>query len=254
MKSKIRHLIAAMVLALPFAGTALAAGEGPKLPKAPIDIQDTESLQRGAQIFTNYCLSCHSASAMRYNRLTDIGLTEEQIKANLLPEGTKIGEQMNVAMNKKDAQAWFGATPPDLSLIARSRGADYLYGYLRGFYRDPSRPTGWNNAVFDKVGMPHIFWEWQGEQVLKTEKNAEGHEEHKLELIKAGSLTKLENGKANTVEFDKRMADLTNFLVYIGEPAQVKRQQIGYVVLMFLSLLLLPLAYFLKKEYWRDVH
>jgi ubiquinol-cytochrome c reductase cytochrome c1 subunit len=108
--------------------------------------------------------------------------------------------------------------------------------------------------VFDKVGMPHIFWEWQGEQVLKTEKNAEGHEEHKLELVKAGTLTKLENGKANTVEFDKRMADLTNFLVYVGEPAQVKRQQIGYVVLMFLSLLLLPLAYFLKKEYWRDVH
>ncbi|WP_199154913.1 cytochrome c1 [Chromobacterium sp. ASV23] len=254
MKNKMRKLIAAMALVLPFSAPALANEGGPKLEKAPIDIQDTESLQRGAQIFVNYCLSCHSASMMRYNRLEDIGLSEEQIKANLLPEGAKIGDQMNIAMDKKDAKAWFGAVPPDLSLIARSRGADYLYGYLRGFYRDPTRPTGWNNLVFDKVGMPHVFWEWQGEQVLKTEKDAEGHEEHSLQLVKAGSLTKLENGKANTVEYDRRMADLTNFLVYMGEPAAVKRQQIGYVVLMFLGLLLFPLVYLLKKEYWRDVH
>ncbi|RQO76848.1 cytochrome c1 [Aquitalea sp. FJL05] len=253
MKSKIRHLIAAMALVLPVSGTVLA-NEGPTLEKAPIDIQDTESLQRGAQLFSNYCLSCHSASAMRYNRLEDIGLSEEQIKANLLPDGAKIGDQMNVNMDKKDAKVWLGAAPPDLSLIARSRGADYLYAYLRGFYRDPTRPTGWNNLMFDKVGMPHVLWEMQGEQVLKTEKNAAGHEERKLELVKAGSLTKLENGKANTVEFDKRMADLTNYLVFIGEPTQVKRHQIGYVVLMFLGLLLLPLTYFLKKEYWKDVH
>ncbi|WP_293764867.1 cytochrome c1 [uncultured Aquitalea sp.] len=256
MKSKIRHLIAAMALALPVSSTVLA-NEGPALEKAPINIQDTESLQRGAQIFSNYCLSCHSASAMRYNRLTDIGLSEDQIKDQLLPKDgglTKIGDQMNVTMDKKDAKVWLGAAPPDLSVIARSRGADYLYAYLRGFYRDPTRPTGWNNLVFDKVGMPHVLWEMQGEQIMKTEKNAEGHEEHKLELVKAGTLTKLENGKANTVEFDKRMADLTNFLVYVGEPAQVKRHQVGYIVLMFLGLLLLPLTYFLKKEYWKDVH
>ncbi|MBX9268111.1 cytochrome c1 [Chromobacterium violaceum] len=254
MNNKIRHLIAAAALALPFAMPVFANEGGPALDKANIDIQDTESLQRGAQIFANYCLSCHSASMMRYNRLEDIGLSEEQIKADLMPEGAKIGDPMNIAMNKQDAKAWFGATPPDLSLIARSRGADYLYSYLRGFYRDPSRPTGWNNLVFDKVGMPHIFWEWQGEQELKTVKNAEGHEEYKLELVKAGTLTKLENGKANTAEFDRRMRDLTNFLVYIGEPAAVKRQQIGYVVVMFLGLLLFPLVYLLKKEYWRDVH
>lgn len=253
MNKTIRQLIAAVALLVPAAG-ALAASEGPVLEKAPINIQDTESLQRGAQIFVNYCLSCHSASAMRYNRLTDIGLSEEQIKSNLMLNTDKIGEPMNIAMDKKDAKGWFGATPPDLSVIARSRGADYLYGYLRGFYRDDTRPTGWNNLVFDKVGMPHILWQWQGEQVLKTEKNAEGHEEHKLELVKAGSLTKLENGKANTAEFDKRMADLTNFLVYVGEPAQVKRHQIGYVVLMYLFLLLLPFAYFLKKAYWKDLH
>ncbi|OHX13839.1 cytochrome c1 [Chromobacterium sphagni] len=254
MKNKIRHLIAALALMLPFAAPALANEGGPALDKADINIQDTESLQRGAQIFVNYCLSCHSASMLRYNRLEDIGLTEEQIKANLLPEGAKIGDQMNISMDKKDAKAWFGATPPDLSLIARSRGADYLYSYLRGFYRDPTRPTGWNNLVFDKVGMPHIFWEWQGEQQLKTEKDAEGNEVHKLQLVKAGTLTKLENGKANTVEYDRRMTDLTNFLVFMGEPAQVQRQQIGYVVLMFLGLLLFPLVYLLKKEYWRDVH
>ncbi|MFC3531874.1 cytochrome c1 [Vogesella facilis] len=253
MNKTIRQLIAAAALVLPAVG-AFASSEGPALEKAPINIQDTESLQRGAQTFANYCLSCHSASAMRYNRLTDIGLSEEQIKGNLMFATDKIGEQMNVAMDKKDAKAWFGATPPDLSVIARSRGADYLYGYLRGFYRDDSRPTGWNNLVFDKVGMPHILWQWQGEQVLKTEKNAEGHEEHSLQLVKAGTLTKLENGKANTAEFDKRMADLTNFLVYMAEPAQVKRQQIGYVVLMYLILLLLPFAYFLKKAYWKEIH
>lgn len=252
MKSKIRHLIAAMAFVLPVSATM--ANTGLKLDKAPIDIQDTESLQRGAQVFVNYCLSCHSASAMRYNRLMDIGLSEEQIKNDLMLAGDKIGDQMNVAMDKKDAKVWLGAPPPDLSLIARSRGADYLYTYLRGFYRDPTRPTGWNNLVFDKVGMPHILWEWQGDQVLKVGKNAEGEEEKTLQLVKAGTMTKLENGKANTVEFDRRMADLTNFLVYLGEPAQVKRHQIGYVVLMFLGLLLLPLAYFLKKEYWKDVH
>ncbi|MEC5206217.1 cytochrome c1 [Vogesella urethralis] len=253
MNKTIRQLLAAVALMLPAAG-AIAASEGPALEKAPINIQDTESLQRGAQIFVNYCLSCHSASAMRYNRLTDIGLSEEQIKSNLMFTTDKIGEQMNIAMDKKDAKQWFGATPPDLSLIARSRGADYLYGYLRGFYRDDTRPTGWNNLVFDKVGMPHILWEWQGEQVLKTHKGADGHEEKSLELVKAGTLTKLENGKANTAEFDKRMADLTNFLVYVGEPVQVKRHQVGYTVLLYLFLLLLPFAYFLKKAYWKDIH
>ena len=252
MKKTIRHLIAAVALALPVA-TAFASSEGPVLEKAPINIQDTESLQRGAQVFINNCLSCHSASAMRYNRLMEIGLTEDQIKSNLMLATDKIGDPMNIAMDKTDAKRWFGAVPPDLSLIARSRGADYLYGYLRGFYRDETRPTGWNNLVFDKVGMPHILANWQGEQTLEVSKNAHGHEEKKLVLVKAGSMTKLENGKANTVDFDTRMADLTNFLVYMAEPMQVKRQQIGYWVLLFLSLLLLPLAYFLKKEYWKDV-
>ncbi|BEV73327.1 MULTISPECIES: cytochrome c1 [unclassified Paludibacterium] len=251
MKKPIRHLLAALALLLPLAA---AAEEGPVLPKAPIDIQDTESLQRGAQIFVNYCLSCHSANAMRYNRLTDIGLSEDQIKKNLMFASDKIGDTMHVAMDPQDAKKWLSNNPPDLSVEARARGADWLYAYLRGFYRDDTRPTGWNNLVFDKVAMPHVLWQWQGDQQLKTVKNSDGTEEKQLVLVKAGSMTKLENGHANTAEFDQRMADLTNYLVFMAEPAQVKRLQIGYVVLMFLGLLLLPLAYFLKKEYWRDVH
>ncbi|MXR37628.1 cytochrome c1 [Craterilacuibacter sinensis] len=252
MKKTIRQLIAAAVLALPVA-TAVAAGGGVPLDKAPINLKDTESLQRGAQMFTNYCLSCHSANAMRYNRLLDIGLSEEQIKANILPPGAKIGDTMKISMTKADAAAWFGAAPPDLSVIARSRGADYLYSYMRSFYKDPSRETGWNNLVFDKAAMPHVFAQWQGEQVLKHEKH-EGHDVPKLELVKAGTLTKLENGKANTAEYDHRMADLTNYLVFMGEPTQVKRHQLGYIVLLFLIVVMLPLAYLLKKEYWKDVH
>lgn len=252
MKKRIRQLLAAALFVLPT--TAFAAGSDIPLDKAPINPQDVESLQRGAQIFTNYCLSCHSAQAMRFNRLTDLYLTEKQIKENLMFTTEKIGDQMRIAMNPKDAAVWFGALPPDLSLIARARGADYLYTYLRGFYRDETRPTGWNNTVFDKVGMPHVLYEWQGDQVMKTVKDAEGHEVHQLALEKPGSLTKLVNGKADTTEFDRRMADLTNFLVYVGEPSLVKREQIGYVVLLFLVLLLFPFAYFLKREYWKDIH
>lgn len=161
---------------------------------------------------------------------------------------------MRISMQTPDAKVWLGNTPPDLSVIARSRGADYLYAYMRSFYRDDTRPTGWNNLVFDKVAMPHVFWEWQGEQVLKVHKGANGHEEKSLELVKAGSMTKLENGKAITLDYDRRMADLVNYMVYMAEPAQVRRHQIGYLVLMFLGLVLLPLSYFLKKEYWKDVH
>lgn len=251
MKRQICHLIAALSLLAPL---SVLAGEGPVLPKAPIDIQDTESLQRGAQIFTNYCLSCHSANAMRYNRLTDIGLSEKQIKENLMFASDKVGDTMHVAMAAQDAKVWLGSNPPDLSVEARARGADWLYAYLRGFYRDESRPTGWNNLQFDKVAMPHVLAAWQGDQVLQTSKNAEGETVSQLVLVKPGTMTKLENGRARTAEFDQRMADLTNFMVYMGEPAQVKRQEIGYGVLMFLGLLLLPLAYFLKKEFWRDIH
>lgn len=251
MKKRIRQFLAAAMFVLPV--TAFAASEVP-LDKAPINPQDVESLQRGAQIFTNYCLSCHSAQAMRFNRLTDLYLSEKQIKENLMFTTDKIGNTMTIAMDSKDAMEWFGALPPDLSLIARARGADYLYSYLRGFYRDETRPTGWNNYVFDKVGMPHVLYEWQGDQILEKTKDASGHEVAQLKLVKAGSLTKLVDGKADTADFDQRMADLTNFLVYVGEPSLVKREQIGYVVLLFLVSLLFPFVYFLKREFWKDIH
>jgi ubiquinol-cytochrome c reductase cytochrome c1 subunit len=199
-------------------------------------------------------LSCHGAAVMRYNRLQDIGLTEDQIKNNLMFPTDKVGDQMRVAMAAKDGKAWFGATPPDLSLIARSRGTDWLYSYLRSFYRDDTRPTGWNNLVFDKVGMPHVLWELQGEQILEVK--GEGlHAEKTLKLVKPGTLTRgAENGTFDNSEFDTRVADLVNYLSYMAEPAQVKREQIGYGVLLFLLFILIPITYLLKKEYWRDIH
>lgn len=227
---------------LPF---GVAANEGVHLDRAPVNLADHASLQRGAKIFVNYCLNCHSAASMRYNRLRDIGLTDEQIKQNLLLAGEKVGDTMAVAMNAKEAKAWFGATPPDLSVIARSRGADWLYSYMRGFYRDGSRPTGWNNTVFDKVGMPHVLYELQGEQTLKVETGEGGAEHHALTLDKPGKL--------KPAEYDAFVGDLVNYLVFMGEPAKMTRTTLGWFVLAFLGVFLV-LAVLLKKEFWKDVH
>ncbi|MBM3350331.1 MAG: cytochrome c1 [Betaproteobacteria bacterium] len=208
------------------------------LDKAPVDASNHESLQRGARTFVNYCLNCHSANYMRYNRLLEIGLTEKQIKENLLFAGDKVGDTMKVAINKKDAAKWFGAAPPDLSVEVRARGADWVYTYMRGFYRDYSRPSGWNNTVFDKVGMPHVLYALQGEQELD-------HETHQLKLVKPGALS--------VDEYDALVADLTNFMAYMAEPAKQQRHQLGWFVLAFLGLLLV-LTYKLKKAYWKEVH
>ena len=228
---------------------AFASESAVKLDKAPIKPRDMTSLQRGAQTFVNYCLSCHSAEFMRYNRLRDLGLTESQISENLIFTGQKVGELMTVAMPKKEAKQWFGVAPPDLSVIARSRGPDWLYTYLRKFYRDEATATGWNNLVFDKAAMPHVLYELQGEQILnvKTEDDGHGgtHEIKELTLAKSGSLSR--------AEYDAYVADLVNFLVYLGEPAANKRIQIGIIVMLFLFLMLV-LTYALKKEYWKDVH
>jgi ubiquinol-cytochrome c reductase cytochrome c1 subunit len=175
---------------------------------------------------------------MRYNRLLEIGLTENQIKDNLLLAGEKVGDTMKVAMNKKEAAKWLGAAPPDLSVEVRARGADWVYTYMRGFYRDNSRPTGWNNTVFDKVGMPHVLYELQGEQELN-------YETHELKLVKPGRLS--------VEEYDVLVGDLTNFLAYMSEPAKQQRNQLGWFVLLFLSVLLV-LTYKLKKAYWKDIH
>ncbi|HET9404410.1 MAG TPA: cytochrome c1 [Burkholderiales bacterium] len=248
-----------MLLAVPL--VALAA-EGVKLDRMPADVNpnDPVSLQRGAQVYVNYCLGCHSVSYMRYNRLQDLGITEQQIRDNLIFTGAKVGDLMTIAMAPRDAKEWFGAPPPDLSVIARSRsshagsGADWLYTYLRGFYRDSTRPTGWNNTVYPNVGMPHMLHALQGEQVLKTEVvsiprgnkgEVEKHEVQKLVLAKPGTL--------KPAEYDRLVADLVNFLSYVGEPAKQLRTQLGIYVLMFLGVLF-ALAYALKKEYWKDVH
>ena len=243
---KIKYILLVLCL-LPI--TAFASGVEVKLDRAQIQTNDKLSLQRGAQTFVNYCLTCHSADYMRYNRLRDLGLTEKQISENLIFTGQKPGGLMNSAMAKKEAKQWFGVPPPDLSVIARSRGADWLYTYLRQFYRDESTATGWNNLVFDRAAMPHVFYQLQGEQTLKVEMVDDGHggkhELKTLEMSKPGTLSK--------AEYDRHVADLVNYLVYLGEPAASTRVQIGIVVLLFLFFML-GLTYALKHEYWRDIH
>lgn len=214
-----------------------------QLDHAPDKLDDVAALQHGAKLFVNYCLNCHSASYMRYNRLTGIGLTEQQIKDNLLFTGDKVGDLMTIAMRQDDAKHWFGVAPPDLSLVARARtselgsGADWLYTYLRGFYRDDSRPTGWNNVVFENVAMPHVLWELQGEQVMGADK--------RLKLATPGKLT--------PQQYDDAIGDLVAYLQYMSEPTLKLRHKVGVGVLIALALLLV-LTYALKREYWKDIH
>ncbi|MGM0593151.1 MAG: cytochrome c1 [Pseudomonadota bacterium] len=244
-----KKLIFTLLFALPAA--VMAAGGGVHLEKADIDLSDNASLQRGAKLFVNYCLSCHSAKYQRYNRMAqDIGLTDDQVKDNLMLAGDKVGETMTIAMPQEDAQRWFGNPPPDLSVTARSRGTDWIYTYLKTFYIDESRPFGMNNAVFPDVGMPHVLWELEGRKkaITKTETDADGNETTVVtgyEMVEPGSMSE--------AEYDKAARDLTAFLTYVGEPVQLKRQQIGVWVLLFLAIFFV-VAYALKKEYWKDVH
>ena len=236
-----------LLLVLP----ALALASGPKvaLDSAPINIQDKASLQRGAQAFVNHCLNCHGATAMRYAGLTEIGLTEDQIRENLLFTGEKVGEPMAAAMAPAVAKAAFGVVPPDLSLIARSRSPDWLYTYMRSFYRDPAAKSGWNNTVFPNVAMPHVLWDLQGGQALQVTQKQDAstgdtHETRKLVMDGRGSLSAL--------EYDRYVADLVNFLAYVGEPNQKSRRQWGVLVLFFLAVFIV-LTLLLKQEYWKDV-
>jgi ubiquinol-cytochrome c reductase cytochrome c1 subunit len=238
-------IIAFLLAAVPALG--LAAGGGVELDEANIDLSDKESLQRGAKYFVNYCLSCHSAKYQRYNRLAqDLGLTEEEVEENLMFTTDNIGDTMNVAMNPKDAEDWFGTAPPDLSVITRARGVDWIYTYLRGFYADQARPFGVNNKVFPDVGMPNVLWQLQGTQKAASFKEVNGQQVvDKLEVIEPGTMT--------VEEFDQVARDLTAFLSYVGEPVQMKRKQLGVWVLLFLAVFTV-LAYLLKKEYWKDIH
>ena len=251
MNKRVINFIKRAAAALLFApALALAAGASVHLDKAPVSTEPA-ALQHGAKLFVNYCLNCHGASYVRYNQLQNIGLSEQMIRDNLMFTGEKVGDLMKISMQREEGKAWFGAAPPDLSVIARSRasgdgsGADWLYTYLRQFYRDPARPTGWNNVIFENVGMPHVLWELQGEQVAKVSQNADGSKHVELSLAKPGKLS--------VEDYDKAVADLVSFLVWMGEPVAEKRKSIGAIVLIFLAGLFV-LSYALKKNYWKDIH
>jgi len=246
MKRFLAALLLTPALAVFFAASSSHASEGGyRLDRAPIDSKDLLSLQAGARTFVNYCLNCHGAQYMRYNRLADLGLSEAQIRDNLIFTGAKVGETMKVALTASDGKAMFGAAPPDLTVIGRSRSADWLYTYLRTFYRDPKSPTGWNNAVFPQVAMPHALWTMQGERSLEVVPGKDhGPAEYKWSQLSPGTLS--------TVQYDTAVRDLVNFLDYMAEPAASTRKRIGIVALFFLGILFI-FAYALKKEFWKAV-
>jgi ubiquinol-cytochrome c reductase cytochrome c1 subunit len=233
-----KSLVIAFFVSL-FSAQAIAASGEVHLDHVEIDVTDQASLQRGAKTFVNYCLSCHSASYMRYNRMAkDLGLTDDQVKENLMFAADKVGDTMTVAMRAEDAQKWFGVTPPDLSVISRSRGTDWLYTYLRTFYQDESRSMGTNNLTFKDVGMPHVLWEQQG-YLAKDEET--------------GELVEAKAGPLSTHEYNQMVQDLVNFLAYIGEPSKLQRMELAKWVLFYLFIFFL-VAYPLKKAFWRDIH
>lgn len=238
----------ALLLLVPALGWA-ATAKAP-LDRAPGNLHDRLSLQRGAQVFVNHCLNCHSAAMMRYTRLTDLGLTEEQIRDNLVFTGDKVGEPMVAAMDPAIAKAAFGVVPPDLSLAARSRSADWLYTYMRSFYRDAESKSGWNNAVFPNVAMPHVLWEYQGDQALQV---TEKMDQNTGDIRRTQKLVLERRGALAPLAYDQQVADLVNYLVYMGEPAQTDRKLWGILVLFFLAGFFV-LALMLKTEYWKDVH
>ncbi|WP_101048947.1 cytochrome c1 [Macromonas nakdongensis] len=246
--------IAACLVALGLATNAVAAGGGFPMEKAPNLTNDLAALQNGAKIFVNHCLSCHSASFVRYNRMTELGLTEKQIKENLMFTTDKVGDLMMASINPQQAKQWFGANPPDLTLVARSRasgsysGADYLYTLLRSYYRDETKPTGWNNLAFPNIGMPHPLWELQGERkpVMATV-DSHGHEVHVLsgwEQTKAGKLSQ--------AEYDRNVAELVAFMQWMAEPAHNDRVRLGVWVLIFLGTFIL-VAWRLNAAFWKDI-
>jgi len=288
----IRRTIATLAAAVTLGVVAMnsqAAGDGAALDSFPVDrLNNLPALQDGAKTFVNYCLNCHSASMMRYNRLRDIGLSEDQIVSNLMFTGKKVGDPMQVALRPNDAKEWFGALPPDLSVIARARssaegsGADWIYTFLRSFYRDGTRVTGWNNAVFPNVGMPHALWEWQGSRgasiveikAVKDEKTGAapgfvrttvtfdnaGNRLQKTEKLEGGhphegvklTLTPAVGGSMSQASYDEKVANLVGFLTYMSDPSARTRVRMGVWVLMFLGLLVF-LTWWLNREYWKDI-
>ncbi|MES2741085.1 MAG: cytochrome c1 [Pseudomonadota bacterium] len=236
---------------------AMANEGGAVLDKAPDRSNNMAALQHGAKLFVNYCLNCHAAASMRYNRLKDLGLSEDQIKGSLLFTGEKVGDLMTTTLNPKDAKAWFGVVPPDLSVISRAKassagsGGDYLYTYLRTFYQDSTRPTGWNNLVVPNVAMPHVLWELQGIQTAKMIEVKDPHEAGKM-VHKFDGFQQVKPGQLNKLEFDTAVADLVGYMEWMAEPAQGTRKRLGVWVLLFMSVLVL-LAWRLNASFWKEV-
>jgi len=251
-----KKLILTLIAALGIATGAQASGsDSIAWDKAPNKLNDLPSLQNGAKLFVNYCLNCHSAAFMRYNRLRDIGLTDQQIKDNLLFTTDRVGETMKAAIDPKQAKDWFGANPPDLSLIARSRsghggtGADYLYTYLRTYYRDPTKATGWNNLVFPSVGMPHALWELQGDR-----KPVYGPAKvHGKDVQVLTGWEQVTPGTMSSAQYDEAVGDLVGYLQWISEPAQNTRVRVGVWVLLFLGVFTV-IAWRLNAAFWKEVH
>jgi len=254
-----KKLIATLLLGLGLASNALANVGGIEWDKFPKEkMTDVAALQNGAKLFVNYCLNCHSAAFMRYNRLRDLGLTEAQIKSNLLFASEKVGETMKVSLDPKQAKEWFGALPPDLTVIARSRadgakgsGADYLYTYMRTFYRDETKATGWNNMLFPSVAMPHVLWELQGQRAAKFEEAADPHDASKKVHVFKG-YEQLTPGTLSPRQYDEAVGDLVAYLQWMGEPAQAQRFRLGVMVLLFLAVFTV-FAWRLNASFWKDV-
>ncbi len=236
---------------------AWGAEEGYRLDRAPELTKDQAALQKGAKLFVNYCLNCHSASAMRYNRLSDIGLSDDEIKKNLLFTTDKVGDLMRVSMTARVAKDWFGATPPDLSVIVRAKsgergaGADYVYSYLRTYYRDDTRPTGWNNLAYPNSAMPNVLWQLQGvrDAVFVDKKDEHDHERTVHEFEKFEQLTP---GTMTPLQYDEAVGNITAFLTWMSEPAQETRRRIGVWVLLFLGITFV-LTWLLNAAYWKDI-
>jgi len=250
-----KQLIAFLIALVPTVAFA-AGGSSVPLDHAKVDLEDKASLQRGAQVFMNYCMGCHSLEYARYNRVAkDLGIPEGMMQDNLVFADKKIGSLMSIAMRKEDSKVWFGATPPDLTLVARVRNPDWLYTYLRSFYQDSTRPYGVNNTVFKDVGMPNVLGHLQGKVEKGCAPKPEGYDPltgQEILVEKCDVLYQVEEGQLSPKEFDNLVLDLVNFLEYMGEPVALERQRIGWFALLFLLLMLVP-VYFLNQEYWKDV-
>ncbi len=254
-----KKLIVSLLAVFCWAGTAVASSEGPAWDAFPKErVTDLAALQNGAKLFVNYCLNCHSAAFMRYNRMRDIGLTEQQIKDNLIFTGVKVGELMKASIDPKEAKEWFGAVPPDLTLVARSRsdpakgsGADYIYTYLRTYYRDDTKATGWNNLAFPNVGMPNPLWQLQGQQHAVFAEEKDPHDPAKTTHVFKG-FEPITQGTMTPAEFNNAVADLVAFLQWMSEPVQNERVRLGVWVLLFLGVFTV-IAWRLNAAFWKDV-